>query len=90
MADKAFMRRFIEAPDSIRAMLITDSQIEMVRLVMDWEYPNISAREVSAILCKELPNVSQQLAKLARQGWLTRKQYADETGGIYYRYSSAI
>lgn len=90
MSDKAFMRRFIETPDSIRSMLISDYQIEMVRLVKDWDYPNITAREVASLVGKELPNVSQQLAKLARMGWLTRKQYTDETGGIYYRYSSAI
>lgn len=90
MNDKALMRLFIECPETVRNLILTDSQIAFVEHIRDCGYPNVSAAELAERSGKSVQNISTQLSKLWRRGWLTRKQYTDETGGIYYRYSVAF
>lgn len=88
--DKQLIQRFLESPDSIRNLVITNNQVAIVKHVRDCGLPNICARELAELKNISVQNASIQLSKLWLRGWLTRHQLTDETGGIYYRYSAAI
>lgn len=90
MNPKQLMKLFLECPDTIRNVVISDNQAATVRYIRDCGYPNVSAREIADEKDITIQSASVLLATLWRRGWLKRMQYADSTGGIYYRYSSIV
>lgn len=87
-SERAFMLAFLAEPDTFRPLLLTDHQIGLVKNAQGRSA--LTARQLADEEGISLSNASQQLVKLWRAGWLSRKQRSDPTGGLYYSYDSAI
>lgn len=90
MIDKKIMKSFIEMPEQFRKIVISDSQISIVRAVQSCGYPSMTSRDLSRYKGISVQSATQRLKRLWELGYLTREERIDGTGGIIYRYSSAL
>jgi DNA-binding MarR family transcriptional regulator len=88
--EKKLKRLIVTDPGLVRDALLTEDQAHVVKTIMEYDYPTISTKELSEIKGISIQNASSQLAKLWRKGYLKREERICESGGIVYRYSSAI
>ncbi len=85
MIDKKFRRLMVDCPSIVRASILTDKQIEMVRLVHRLPTP-IYSRDVADRLGMSIQNSSTQLNRLAKAGYVSRHKVISKTGGIEFEY----
>lgn len=88
--DKKLMRLFLDCPDYLKRVIISEPQIEVVRFVKDCGFGSATARELADHLDISVQGASGRLNKLWSRGWLKREERAAETGGIEHRYSSVV
>lgn len=87
MTDENSIRRLVMAGKSelVRALLLTDSQVELVRAV---ELAGSMSTETLAVkLNITSQNASAKLNRLYRAGYLHRKIVSAKSGGIEYIYT---
>ena len=89
-SDKKLMRLFINCPDYVRRVVITDNQIRIIKAIRNSGENSITTKMLSVMWGISLQSASAQLTKLWQRGYLTRCEIIDQTGGIIYRYKSII
>ena len=90
MIDKKIMKAYLDMPEQFRKIVISDSQISIVRAVQRCGYPTMTSRELSNYKGISVQSATQRLKRLWELGYLSREERIDDTGGIIYRYSSAL
>jgi len=88
MLEKKLKRLIVTNPSLVRDAMLTEDQA--VKMIMEYEYPTIGTKELAELRGISIQNASAQLSKLWRKGYLNRAERICESGGIIYRYSSAI
>jgi len=88
--DKKLMKRFIDCPDCVRRVVITDNQVAIVRWIIAHEESDITARMLSDDKGITIQSASKKLSHLWKAGYLRRETGFDLSGGVMYRYRLAI
>lgn len=86
--DKKLMKRFLENPDDIRKVLLSNKQRDIVNEIN--VFGKMSARQLANIDKCTIQNASVQLLNLFKKGYLNRREAWAESGGREYWYTSAI
>ncbi len=86
--DKKLMKLFLECPNYVREVVITDHQIGLINEIQDWG--EADARELADHKNCSIQNASSQLKRLWEKKYLTREEVVSKSGGVEYRYRCAI
>ena len=90
MNDRKLMELFLNCPDTVRRICITDNQIKIINLINKNPGSCMRAKELMYIKGTTIQNASTQLVKLWKVGYLTRTEVVQESGGLEYVYESVI
>lgn len=85
MIDKKFRKLMLECPEVVRASVLSETQIEIARLVHRLPTP-IYSRDIADRMGISIQNASTQLKRLARSGYVSRHEVISKTGGIEFEY----
>lgn len=78
----------VEDPEGVKYLLLSSHAARLVKWII--KNGSITARELSDGAEISLQNASAQLSRLYSRGYLKRKEYLSQSGGIEYIYKSAI
>jgi predicted transcriptional regulator len=78
----------IEHPEIVRAAVLTDKQIEIVKYVNS--YASVSSPHVAERFDMSVANASTQLKRLVKRGYLGRHAEAAPSGGVEYAYYGVL
>lgn len=73
----------LDEAEKVRSLLITDSQIEIVRMC---SFGYVTSAALSENLGCSIQSATQRLKSLFNKGYLNRVQAQQDSGGIEYRY----
>ena len=88
--DKKLMKLFLECPNVVREVVLSDMQIALVKHIKGSDYGWIEAKQLAEMEGCSIQNASTRLAVLCRKKYLTRVGFAAKSGGTEYRYSCAF
>ncbi len=71
-------------PEAYNRCRITETKTILVKLVL--KHRKMTTQKLSELKTISAANASNQLNLLYKEGWLTRKQLSDPSGGICYEY----
>jgi len=87
MKTNKLRKTFLNNPQKVRGILLTDYQMSILDLISNNEGDSDS-KWLMSVLSISITNATTQLRKLWEKGYLTRVETKDPTGGILYKYST--
>ena len=86
--DASLMKTFIRSPDSFRRVILTENQLDMLRICGYYidEDGFVTANKIAFHFEISIQSASSRLNKLWHKGYLKRLESIAESGGIEYRY----
>lgn len=89
MGDKKLMRLMVDCPGVIRRIYLSESQLELFRLVRSAdESLGVTTNWISDYMDISIQSANGRLVELMNKGYLTRVNQGDPTGGKEYVYRS--
>ena len=90
--DKKLMKLFLDCPNYIRQVVISDHQISVINSIREHNESlfGLNTRTIANLNNTSIQSMSTQLNKLWKTGYLSRKERIVESGGIEYLYRSVI
>lgn len=89
-SDNPLRRAFIDNPERVRRLILTENQSDLVRSIRADGNMCVTSRRMADEQGKSVQSISAQLTKLWYRGYLERRESIDDTGGIIYLYRAAI
>ena len=86
--DKKLMKLFLDCPDYVRRVIITDNQIDLIYTIKEVFCNAMTARNLANHRGISIQAASTMLSNLWRTGYVVRNTIPDETGGIKHVYKT--
>ena len=84
------MKTFLNCPEVIRNVIITDHQIGILEVMQRSYCNNMTAGDFKYYYNVSIQSASTQLMNLWKAGYLERREVVAKSGGMEYRYRSVI
>jgi len=91
LSKKRLMKQMLTNPDSVRSVILYDTQIELFNLIQKMDRgKGVTTKQVAKKRKGSIPVTSQLMCRLYKKDYLTRTKTYTTTGALEYRYKVAF